>query len=79
MADIRCLGQAFKEAREARGLAEDEIDQRAKLAKGYVAALENGDQDPTFDTMQKVAQAIGVPLSRIAFRAEELEALAEER
>jgi transcriptional regulator with XRE-family HTH domain len=52
--------------REARGLNQSELARRADLSAPTIWALENGDTTmPKFETLSKVAAALGVPLAAI--------------
>ena len=53
--------------RLARGLTLDELAQRASVNKSTLSKLEkpNGDQNPTFDLLEAVGQALGVPSEEI--------------
>ena len=52
--------------REIRGLNQSELARGAGLSAPTIWALENGETTmPTFETLRKVAAALGVPLSAI--------------
>lgn len=59
------LGEMIKEYREARGMSQRAFARKCGLSNGQIAFLERGignsgkPFEPTFDTLRKVARAIG--------------------
>jgi len=50
-------------ARAAAGLTQAELARRAGVSQPAIAQIEHPDSNPTIDTLQKVADALGVKLS----------------
>jgi transcriptional regulator with XRE-family HTH domain len=50
----------LKTLREAKGLSQDALAKKAKIAREYVNRLEAGRHDPTVGTLQRVAKALGI-------------------
>jgi transcriptional regulator with XRE-family HTH domain len=50
----------LKRLREAAGLTQGELAERAGMSKGGVANLEQGIRRPEWDTVQALAKALGV-------------------
>jgi transcriptional regulator with XRE-family HTH domain len=70
------FGSRLKELREAAGLTQDALAERARLNKFSVAKLEQGVREPTWATALTLAKALGVGVA--AFAAVEELAPAEE-
>jgi transcriptional regulator with XRE-family HTH domain len=68
------LGEAIRELRELRGLAPGELAEQAKLPSAQLAELEDGRLDPALELIAALARALGVRISEIFVRAEELSA-----
>ena len=49
--------------RKAQGLSRYELAKLAGVSRVYVAKLEAGRSDPTVGMLQKLAKALGVPLT----------------
>lgn len=66
--ELRCAGLAAraKQARSALGLTVRDVDRRAGDADGTLRAVEAGTM-PTLDTLEKLATALGVSPSWLAF------------
>ena len=64
------LAQAVRSRRQALGLSLDQLCSRAGVSKGALVALENGDANPTFGTIVRVADALQTPVS-LLFEAPE--------
>jgi transcriptional regulator with XRE-family HTH domain len=59
------LAQAVKARRQALGLSLDQLCARSGVSKGALVALENGDANPTFGTIVRVADALQTPVSML--------------
>ena len=56
----------LRSLREAKGLTQGELGDRAGLHRVYVTKLETGaETNPTLDTLKSLAQALGVPVTRL--------------
>ncbi|AUD06717.1 helix-turn-helix domain-containing protein [Spirosoma pollinicola] len=61
MEDIKQrVGQKIREARKAKGLTQKELADKISLSVGTVNQYEVGKQNLTIETIQKVANALGV-------------------
>lgn len=54
------LGQAIRQARLERGLSQERLGLDADLDRTYVSSIERGHRNPTFDTLVKIADVLGV-------------------
>jgi transcriptional regulator with XRE-family HTH domain len=63
------LGNAIKICREQKGLTRTDLALRAKLSVSYISLLENNKRDPILSKVDKIAQALGVPMSVLIFLA----------
>ncbi|GAB2562648.1 helix-turn-helix domain-containing protein [Spirosoma aerophilum] len=54
------VGQKIREARKAKGLTQKELADKLILSVGTVNQYEVGKQNLTIETLQKVANALGV-------------------
>jgi transcriptional regulator with XRE-family HTH domain len=66
------LGRAIRERRLAVGLSQEELAERSGLHRTYVGGIERGERNVSFGNLLKLARALGVPLSELVGRAEEL-------
>ena len=58
--------------REQRGMSLAELARRAGLAKQTLSTIENGTGNPTVDTLFSVANALGVPVTRLVAEREQV-------
>ncbi|HEV2790460.1 MAG TPA: helix-turn-helix transcriptional regulator [Solirubrobacterales bacterium] len=70
---LRALGQAVNEARKEKGLTQEELALRVDLHETYISLIERGQRNPTMGVVRRISHILGVPLSELAGRAEELE------
>jgi transcriptional regulator with XRE-family HTH domain len=56
----------LKRLREARKMSQIELARRAKVAQGYISALEAGQKkDPGLAVLKRLARALGVPVTEL--------------
>lgn len=65
------LGRTIRDLRKERGLSQERLAAEAGVHRSFVFRLERGDVNVSVDTLQRIAQALGVPVSRILARAEQ--------
>jgi transcriptional regulator with XRE-family HTH domain len=53
----------LKKIREAKGLSQTELAKKARVSRAYVFRLEAGGSDPTVGLLQRLAKALGVPVT----------------
>lgn len=56
------LGNAIKRKRAALGISQEELAARAGLHRTYVSDVERGARNPSLETMEKLAGALGLSL-----------------
>ena len=55
----------IKAIRERRGLTQEQLAEKAGIGRSYLARLETARQDPTLSTLEKIAKALGVKISKL--------------
>ena len=59
------FGRCFRKARLKAGLSQQDIERISGLPQQYVSSVEHGQQNPTLETMTRLAEAVGQPLSEL--------------
>ena len=59
------VGEKIREARIKAGLTQKEVGIRSGIAEPTIRRYEHGLLNPKIETIQKIAESIGVPLSMI--------------
>jgi transcriptional regulator with XRE-family HTH domain len=65
MATHEKLSRRLKQYREARGWTQAQLAERAGFSRAYVARLEIGRHDPTLSTLETLAKALRVKVTRL--------------
>lgn len=65
------LGEAIKSIRIKAELSQKEVYTRAQLTQGFYSGVESGSCKPSLDTLQRIADAMRVPMFLIIFSATE--------
>jgi transcriptional regulator with XRE-family HTH domain len=56
------IGDRLRQFREAKRLSQGHIEKRTGLLRCYISRVENGHTVPTIQTLEKMAQALEMPL-----------------
>ena len=59
------IGNRLKELRESKDLSQGDIEKRTGLLRCYISRVENGHTVPAVSTLEKMAQALEVPMYRL--------------
>jgi transcriptional regulator with XRE-family HTH domain len=59
------LGHTIRELRQQHGLTIAEVSQRAGISRGMLSKIENGLASTSLDTLEQLANSLGVTLSRL--------------
>lgn len=59
----KTIGEQIRELRKERGLTQKELGERSGIAEPTIRRYELGKLNPKFETVQKIAKALGVPTS----------------
>jgi transcriptional regulator with XRE-family HTH domain len=62
---LTAFGLNVRKQREARGLTQEALAEKADLDQTYVSGIERGVRNPSILSIAKIAKALGVPLSQL--------------
>jgi len=65
------LGMAIKTQRASLGISQEELAHRAGLHRTYVSDLERGVRNPSVASIEKIARALELSVSKLFERASE--------
>jgi transcriptional regulator with XRE-family HTH domain len=61
----RRVGLNVKRLREAQGISQEDLADRAGVHRTYVSGVERGVRNPTVTVLEKIAGALGEPLTEL--------------
>ena len=61
----RILGQRIRNYRTQRGLSQERLAELSSCHSTYIGQVERGEKNATIESIEKIATALGVPLSRL--------------
>jgi transcriptional regulator with XRE-family HTH domain len=59
------MAKRLRMIRQRRELSQRELAAKAKISRGYLIRLEAGEQDPTLGVIERLAKALGVPVTAL--------------
>lgn len=59
------IGQRIKKIRNRQGFTQRELATRASISRSYLADVERNRYNPSFETLEKIAEALGVSVDRL--------------
>jgi len=65
------IGDRLRALREEKGLSREEVENRARLPSSYLSRVEDGQTVPPIEILEKIAQALEVPLYRFFYDSQE--------
>jgi len=65
------IGDRLRTLREDKNLSQGEIEKRTGLLRCYISRVENGHTVPAFETIEKFARALEIPLYQLFYDGEE--------
>ncbi len=61
------IGKRLRQLRLARGLSQGDIERRTGLMRSYVSRVEGGFTQPTIETLERWAKALGLELYQVFY------------
>ena len=62
---VKKFAKNMKKVREAKGMSQGDIFRATKIDRAYICNLETGKQNPTLETIEKIARALGVEIDKL--------------
>jgi transcriptional regulator with XRE-family HTH domain len=59
------IGECLRAVRGQKHLSQREVEKRTGLPRCYISRIENGHIVPPFETLEKLARALEIPLYRL--------------
>jgi len=67
---LTALASVLRKHRRALNISQEELAHRAGRSMRYVSLLERGKHQPTLDTLRRMSDVFGMPLSQLILEAE---------
>ena len=66
MLDYNVIGSRIRQYRQERGITQQELAERTGMQQGNIARIEAGKYSARFDTLQIIAEAMGLTVDFVA-------------
>ena len=63
--DYKVTGSVIRKLRRDRGISQDVLSGLAGIGRTHLTMIENGDKNASVDTLWRIANALGLPLSQL--------------
>lgn len=73
------LGKSIKHFRKSRGITQEELCSKAEISTTFLSQIENGKNNPSVETMEKIADILRVPVPVLHFYAIEKDDVSSEK
>ncbi len=70
MDEAAAFGKVLRRLRKEAGLTQEQLGLEAELRRTYVSILELGQQQPSLNTLFKLARALNVPAAEVVSEVE---------
>lgn len=74
MVDVKVVAQRVRDGREEKKLRREDVASQAKVSKTTVDSLEQGRRLPRIETLDRIAEVLGVSVSDLLAAARQLQA-----
>ena len=61
----KAFGQRVAELRKKAGFSQEKFAFQCNIDRTYIGTIERGEKSPTLNTIQKIAQALNMPLHQL--------------
>lgn len=65
MGSQKQFGQNIKSARNKSGLTQQQVADKAKMHVNYYARIERGEENPSYESLEKIIKALGVKSAEV--------------
>lgn len=69
--DSKAVGITIRQLRIKRGLSQEVLSGFAEIARTHLTMIETGDKQPNFETLWKIAEALGIRPCELVEKIEE--------
>lgn len=59
------LGKIIRDKRESNNLTQYELASKAGVDRNYIGMVERGERNPSYLSLQKIAQGLGIPVNEL--------------
>ena len=63
--ELEILGRIIREKREAQGLTQVELAEKAGVDRNYIGMVERGERNPSYLSLQKIAKGLGIKVEEL--------------
>lgn len=69
----RGLGKAIRFLREESKMSQKGLAEKSGVSTSWISRIERGEVDPTWSTIARISEALGIPIESVAKAAERFE------
>jgi len=62
---LAAFGRSLRVQRDAKGLSQEQLAEKADLDRTYISDIERGTRNPGIKNVVRLARALGIPAARL--------------
>jgi transcriptional regulator with XRE-family HTH domain len=62
---LAAFGRSLRARRDAKGLSQEQLAERADLDRTYISDIERGTRNPGIKNVVRLARALGIPTAKL--------------
>lgn len=67
---MNTIGDAVRFVRQSQGWEQKDLAQKAELSPSQISCIEKGSRDPSWDSLKRICNALGVSVSMVVMLVE---------
>jgi transcriptional regulator with XRE-family HTH domain len=64
------FGTRLREVRQAQGLTQEHLAEKASLSLNFLNLIERGERGPSFDSLERLARALKTPVAELFIQSQ---------
>lgn len=73
------IGETLQRLRKRKGLSQLTVSQNANISRTHLSQIENGESNPTLETLDSIGKALNIPFPILSFLSLDINSIPESK
>lgn len=73
------IGETLQRLRKRKGLSQLTVSQNANISRTHLSQIENGESNPTLETLDNIGKALNIPFPILSFLSLDINSIPESK